>query len=114
MPSNARALEFTQEFKRNLRLLARKYRHIRSDIEPLLRALQVGDTPGAQVKGTHYAIFKVRLKNSDARKGKRGGYRVIYFLPTSQRVVLITVYSKSDQADISPQRIRQIVAELEE
>lgn len=73
MPNSRRVLEFTPEFKRNLRILARKYRHIRSDLEPLLTDLQEGNTPGDQVSGTGYAIFKVRVKNRDAQKGKRGG-----------------------------------------
>jgi mRNA-degrading endonuclease RelE of RelBE toxin-antitoxin system len=37
-----------------------------------------------EVAGAKYQIFKVRLKNSDTRKGKSGGYRVIYYLKTSE------------------------------
>jgi hypothetical protein len=33
---------FTPEFKRSLRMLAKKYRHIRSDIEPIIDQLQKG------------------------------------------------------------------------
>jgi len=73
MPNSRRVLEFTPEFKRNLRILARKYRHIRSDLEPLLNDLEEGNTPGDQVPGTGFAIFKVRVKNSDAKRGKGGG-----------------------------------------
>lgn len=29
-------VEFAPEFKRNLRVLAKKYRHIRSDLQPVL------------------------------------------------------------------------------
>ena len=29
-------VEFTTEFKRNLRALSKKYRHIRSDIQPVI------------------------------------------------------------------------------
>ncbi len=113
MPNDERAVEYTPEFKRNLRLLARRYRHIRSDISPVIEALHRGETPGTQVPGTSYTVFKVRAKNTDARKGKSGGYRIIYFLPTPQEVILVTVYSKSDQSDISPERIRQIILESE-
>ncbi len=34
--------EYTPEFKRNLRALAKKYRHIRSDIQPVIRQIQSG------------------------------------------------------------------------
>ena len=48
---------FTPEFKRNLRHLSKKYRHIRSDIGPIIEQLSAG-----------------RAANSEARKGKSGGY----------------------------------------
>ena len=79
MPNDERIVEYTPEFKRNLRLLARRYRHIRSDLSPIIEALRRGETPGTQVPGTTYTVFKVRAKNTDARKGKSGGYRIIYF-----------------------------------
>ena len=47
-------VEFTPEFKRNLRALSKKYRHIRSDVQPVIDQLQVGDVMGDQVPGTHY------------------------------------------------------------
>lgn len=109
MPNSRRALEFTPEFKRNLRILAGKYRHIRSDLEPLLNDLEGGNTPGDRVSGTGYAIFKVRVKNRDAQKGKRGGYRVIYYLGTPEQIILVTIYSKMEQSDISVSEIQRIL-----
>ena len=70
-------VSFTREFKRNLRALAKKYRHIRSDIEPLIEALQSGQVPGDQIPRVRYTVFKERVRNSDLRKGKRSGYRLI-------------------------------------
>jgi len=32
-------VEFTPEFKRNLRALSKKYRHIRSDVQPVIDRL---------------------------------------------------------------------------
>ena len=71
-------LLFSTAFKRQLRDLARRYRNIRSDLLPVLDQLLAGQTPGDQVPGTGYAIYKVRLSNRDAKRGKSGGYRVIY------------------------------------
>lgn len=54
MPSEPEApveIEFTQEFKRNLRRLARKYRHIKSDLQPLLEQLDAAQTPGDPIQG---------------------------------------------------------------
>jgi len=35
-------VEYTPEFKRSLRKLARKYRSIRTDLEPVIKGLQTG------------------------------------------------------------------------
>ena len=69
------SIEFTPEFKRSLKRLAKKYRHIRSDIESVINELQKGNIIGNQVPRVGYPIFKVRVKNSDIQKGKRSGYR---------------------------------------
>jgi hypothetical protein len=58
-----------------------------------------------------FEVYKVRAANSNARKGKSGGYRIIYQLkPTEEAVVLITIYSKSEQADVAAAEIRRIIA----
>ena len=105
---------YTPEFKRNVRALAKKYPHIRSDVQPLIDQLQRGEWIGNQVQGTGYTIFKVRIRNSDISRGKSGGYRAIYYLKTQTAVVLITIYSKTEQSDISAAKIRKILAELSE
>ncbi len=69
---------FSDEFKTRLRTLIKRYRSIRTDLQPLLNELQSGNFIGDQIPGTGYSVFKVRLKNSDIQKGKSGGYRVIY------------------------------------
>jgi mRNA-degrading endonuclease RelE of RelBE toxin-antitoxin system len=58
-------------------------------------------------------VYKARARNSDIQKGKSAGYRIIYQIKTPVRVVLVTIYSKLDQADISAEQIRRIVAEFE-
>jgi len=106
-------VEFTPEFKRNLRALAKKYRNIRSDIQPVIDRLQAGETIGDQVAGTDYTIFKVRVKNSNIQKGKSSGYRMIYYLKTPSKIILVTIYSKLEQSDIAARQIRQILKEFE-
>jgi len=96
-------------FKKNLKRLAKRYRRIKSDLSPLLEQLQNRDLPGDRIKGTNYIIFKVRVRNSDSNKGKRSGYRVIYYLQNHDRILLLSIYSKSDQPDITKHQIEQII-----
>jgi len=103
------SLEYTPEFKRAVRKLSRQYRSLRRDLAPLLTALEAGETLGDPLQQVRYPVFKVRVKNSDAQRGKSGGYRVIYYLKQSDKTVLVTLYSKSHQSDISADDIRRIV-----
>jgi len=107
-------IRFTPEFKRNLRVLSKKYRHIRSDVQPVIDQIQTGEFVGDQIPRVRYTVFKVRVKNSDIRKGKRSGYRFIYYLKTQTDVILVTIYSKLEQSDISAEQIRRILREYEE
>jgi len=107
-------IRFTPEFKRNLRALSKRYHHIRSDIEPILNQLQAGIFVGDQIPHTGYTLYKVRVRNRDAQRGKSGGYRLIYYLQTPQSVILITLYSKTEQSDISATNLRRIIREFEE
>lgn len=103
---------FTFEFKRNLRALAKKYRSIKSDIQPIIDQLEDGSLPGDQIQGLNLAVFKVRIQNTDIQKGKRSGYRCIYYLETKNKIFLVTIYSKLDRSDISPTEIKQTLKAL--
>ena len=102
-------LVFSDEFKTRIRTLIKRYRSIRTDLKPLLDELQSGNFIGDQIPGTGYTVFKVRLKNSDIQKGKSGGYRVIYQLSSDTYILLVIIYSKSDQDDIPANQIRDII-----
>jgi mRNA-degrading endonuclease RelE of RelBE toxin-antitoxin system len=106
-------IALTPRFQRDLRDLAKRYRSIRLDLQPLIEQLQSGETPGDRVTGIKYQIFKVRLKNSNIQKGKSGGYRVIYYLKTETEIILATIYSKSDLSDVSNHVIEEAIAQYE-
>ena len=106
-------VEFTPEFKRNIRQLVKKYRHLQADVQPVITQLETGQTPGTHIPKTGYTVFKVRIKNSDIQRGKRSGYRMVYYLKTPETVLLITIYSKTEQDDVSAAQIRRIITEHE-
>jgi mRNA-degrading endonuclease RelE of RelBE toxin-antitoxin system len=103
----------TTEFDAAIRQLAKRYRRIRIDIKPIIEQLEAGELPGDQIPNIGYTIFKVRVRNSSAQRGKSGGYRIIYYLKTADQILLITIYSKSDQADIAATEIREIIQSTE-
>jgi addiction module RelE/StbE family toxin len=106
-------IDFTPEFKRNLRGLAKKYRQINLDIQPVIERLQNGEIIGDQITGLHLTLYKLRIQNRDIQRGKSSGYRLIYWLKAPDYIVLVTVYSKLDQGDITARMIKRILKEID-
>ena len=106
-------VEASATFKRNIKILGKKYRSIRRDIEPVIKQLQNGELPGDKISGIGEQVFKLRVINSDITKGKSGGYRLIYYCQTATGIVLLTIYSKSDRVDIEADDIKKIVSQLD-
>lgn len=68
----------------------------------LLKQPKAGDV----IKGSG-GIRKVRYSEQNRGKGKRGGLRVIYYwLDSHNRFYLMTVYSKGEIDDLSPQETK--------
>ena len=66
---------------------------------------------GAVVKGTH-GVRKARVADPASSRGKSGSYRYLYlYLEHAGRIHLLYLFSKGEQADLSPQQ-RQIIGAL--
>ena len=105
-------VRFSSVFKRRLKQLSKRYRHIKQDIDPILTELQLGNFIGDQIVGTNYTVIKIRAKNSDIPTGKRGGYRLVYQIATPKLVFLLLIYVKSDRSDISLDDIKTAINDL--
>lgn len=105
------SVDFSPQFTKSLERLSRKYHHVVDEVEKLVDQLEEGETPGDQIRGTGYTVYKTRLRSPDAGRGKSGGFRVIYYIRTATRIILITIYAKSERADILPDEIRRIIEE---
>ena len=104
-------VELSETFVRRIRTLKKRYRNIRKDIEPIIQQLGEGEVLGDRISGVEAAVYKVRLRNRDIQKGKSAGYRLIYYLQLETKIILLTIYSKSDQSDISDKDIREILGD---
>lgn len=66
---------------------------------------------GTVVKGTH-GVRKARVADPASGRGKSGSYRYLYlYLEHAGRIHLIYLFSKGEQADLSPQQ-KQIIGAL--
>jgi mRNA-degrading endonuclease RelE of RelBE toxin-antitoxin system len=60
-----------------------------------------------------FAVFKLRVKNTDIQKGKSGGYRLIYYVQTATGIVLVTIYAKSEQANMTATELQTLIKQYE-
>jgi mRNA-degrading endonuclease RelE of RelBE toxin-antitoxin system len=107
-------IRFTLEFNRKFKALKKRYRKIQSDLQPVLQELQAGELLGDQIPGLDAVVLKLRVKNSDIQKGKSGGYRLIYWTVIDEIVLLLDIYSKSDQSDLDVDEIRRMIKKYKE
>ncbi|MBF2058156.1 MAG: type II toxin-antitoxin system RelE/ParE family toxin [Cyanobacterium sp. T60_A2020_053] len=116
MANNTFSMRFANEFENNLYKLSKKYHNIKADIKPIIEQLQKGNILGDRISGfsPDIYVYKVRVKNSNIQKGKSGGYRLIYFWESETSILLLTIYSKSQQEDISINQINAILDEFNE
>ncbi len=105
-------VRFTLPFKRRLKSLAKRYRQIQNDIQPIIDELLAGNFIGDRIAGTSYTVFKMRAIPTDIPTGKSGGYRLIYQLVSPQCISLLLIYSKSDQADVAAEEIEDAIEEV--
>ena len=104
----------TKKFEKEFKKLKRRFPLIVNDYETLLNEIEIdgnlGDCiPNIKV-GNGNTIFKKRMKNTSSRQGKSGGFRIIECLVSdSNEVFLLDIYSKSDQQNISNDKILELV-----
>jgi len=106
-------IRLTPEFRRRVKKLSKRYRKLQSDLASVLEQLKAGEAPGDQIQGINITVMKVRVKNTDIRKGKSGGYRLIYWVASDELVVLLDFYSKSDRVNTDVAEITRIVSQFE-
>ena len=83
----------------------RKFKHIEDDVNGEVEKIEEGTLVGDAMYDVHLNdgedVYKVRAVNTDTKKGKRNGYRIIYYAIKNEKVVyLLTVYYKKDDKRI--------------
>ena len=106
-------VEFLNTFDKQIDRLERKYPGTIGEVRGLVRSVMQGDRPGRRIPRIGRTVYKVRLANPAAQRGKSGGFRVIYYAQFSDRIILLTIYSKTDKTDISAREIQELAQEAD-
>ncbi|MDO8752857.1 MAG: type II toxin-antitoxin system RelE/ParE family toxin [Anaerolineales bacterium] len=105
-------LVFTASFDRDLKSLHRHNPTLRDDFESFIKTFDAQAHP--VIPGTGGAR-KARMPAKG--RGKRGGYRLIYYLVEGNTVWLITIYDKVQKENLSPAEekiISQVIQKIRE
>lgn len=102
-----------ERFRREYKRLRKKYQRLQETVQALVEQLQAGELPGELLQDVREkTIYKVRLPNKDAGKGKSGGFRLIYYVWTEEGILLLSIYAKSDRENLTSAEIRQMIDDL--
>ena len=101
-----------KNFEREARRLKKNFPSLKGEISELIDNLEsdpyIGNPLG---KG----FYKIRVAIKSKGKGKRGGGRVITFIKVvAETVYLVSIYDKSEKADISNEELNELFGVIED
>ena len=87
----------TINFRKELKVLSKKYPRIKKDIEDLEEELKKNPQQGTPLPKS---CFKVRMQITGKSSGKSGGARIITFVKVvDEKVYLLSIYDKAEQSN---------------
>jgi mRNA-degrading endonuclease RelE of RelBE toxin-antitoxin system len=102
-------------FQKSIKALKKKYPHVKDDLLRQIKTLEREPSAGDPIPGWNKEVWKVRVASSDVKKGKRGGYRLIYFWKAGEmKVYLLVAYFKGEKAEITKKEIESLLKRLRE
>lgn len=109
----------TPAFAKDIKRLVKKFHSVKKEYAALIESLEQNPAQGTPLG---HDCYKIRLaiaaknkgKSGGAKnKGKSGGARVItYVLVADTTVFLLSIYDKSEQADITDKQLQQLLKNL--
>jgi mRNA-degrading endonuclease RelE of RelBE toxin-antitoxin system len=99
-------------FKRDVKPLSKKYHSLKNELEELFDSLEENPEQGDSLGKS---CFKIRLAIKSKGKGKRGGARIVtYVITENKEVILLTIYDKKVKNDLLPNELDELLQELAE
>ena len=105
-------IEVSKTFEKELKKLAKKYKKISKDLVKFKKEILKNPTLGTPLGNNCY---KVRIANSSIPTGKSGGFRVITVVKIEkEKIILLTIYSKTEKEDINENELKEILNSIKE
>lgn len=109
------SFDYLPEFERRAKAMAKHYRSFPKDYEVFLDRLEANPFQGVSLGG---GVYKTRMQLAAKGKGKSGGARVLTYNvvrtePDRVQITLMSIFDKSEMANVSDAYIRSLVKQLE-
>jgi len=98
-------------YLKKLKELQKKFNHVINDIENICQELVLNPTQIATpLPAYHRKLWKIRIRSSDMKRGKRGGFRMIFYYnkDAPSNVYRLAVYVKVEREDLTRQELQQL------
>ena len=113
MPTRVRT---TEDFDKQVARLARKFPALLDEVAEFIARLRRDDLvqlPGRRIRRTGFTVYKERLPNRSARRGKRGGFRIYYWVRKRDHLVLVAICSKTEHEGFIESELSRLIADIE-
>ena len=101
-----------QSFEKSAKSLLKKYASLRKELFELGEELAENPMMGTPLGKS---CFKIRLAIKSKGKGKRGGARIVtYVITENKEIILLTIYDKKVKDDLLPNELDELLKELAE
>ncbi|WP_028296678.1 type II toxin-antitoxin system RelE/ParE family toxin [Olivibacter sitiensis] len=99
-----------KSFDRQVKRLIKKYPSLKAELVNLVLLLKENAEYGVSLGNN---CFKIRIAITSKGKGKSGGARIITnFYVQESTVILLTIYDKSEQGNISEKQILDLLSQI--
>lgn len=103
-------VKYSQSFRKDVKPLSKKYHSLKTELNDLINSLESNPFQGTSLGKDCY---KIRLSIASKGKGKRGGARVItYVITDNKEVILLAIYDKQVKNDLKANELDNLLEQL--
>ena len=99
-------IEYADNFLKEAKQLSKKFKLLKSDLKQAVDEIETKNDLGVYLG---FNLFKKRVKNSSIPTGKSGGFRIIIYQQIENRVVLISIYSKTEKENLTDEELSVVI-----
>ena len=101
-------IEYSDNFLKEAKQLSKKFKLLKLDLQKAINEIEEKNDLGMPLG---FNLFKKRVPNSSIPTGKSGGFRVIIYQQIEDKIILISMYSKTQKDTLSDEELKIILKE---